>query len=216
MGLSTWLYQVIAEIELYLRTQFSYYLGEKYGSLGYMDSSNYKPSHKHSVFLLKVEDCKRSNSRTLVVQHHQSKYNDQFPIWVMIEFFSVGMISILYNDLKTMDQKNIARNSFNSGVNQVQSWLKCLTDMRNKQAHYTRFYYWNFNNIPKNEKHSKREMDRTLFSQIVVLKNLYPNKENWNKKMIPQLEKLMIESSSDIDLAHIGFPFNWQELLSCL
>jgi len=49
------------------------------------------------------------NRRTLVVKHHQGKYGGQFPIWVIIEFFSMGMLSYCYSDLKSEDQKTIDR-----------------------------------------------------------------------------------------------------------
>lgn len=51
---------------------------------------------------------------TLVVQHHKEKYNGQFPIWVIIEFFSMGMLSYLYADLKSADQKMIAKKSYHT------------------------------------------------------------------------------------------------------
>lgn len=73
---------------------------------------------------------------TLVVQHHKEKYNGQFPIWVIIEFFSMGMLSYLYADLKSADQKMIAKKSYHKSSVCLKSWLRCLTDLRNRCAQY--------------------------------------------------------------------------------
>ncbi|WP_419041775.1 Abi family protein [Holdemanella porci] len=53
----------------------------------------------------------------------------QFPIWVIIEFFSMGMLSYLYADLKSADQKMIAKKSYHTSSVCLKSWLRCLTDL---------------------------------------------------------------------------------------
>lgn len=55
--------------------------------------------------------------------------------------------------------------------------------------------------------------DRGLFSQLLVLKFLYPDEREWNFKMMAVLEPLMAEYENDIELSHIGFPKDWKMLL---
>ena len=69
------IFESIQEIELYLRTQFAYYSGHKYGPLGYLDSSNFSQRHDSFSFTQKIQQCINENQRTLVVAHHQSKYD---------------------------------------------------------------------------------------------------------------------------------------------
>lgn len=212
-NLASWLYVVIGEIERYLRTQLSYHLGHKYGPIGYLKYETFSDKHNHEVFLGKITTCIQDNANTLVVKHHNTKYAGNFPIWVIIEYFSTGMLSFLFSDLHTIDQKTIASNSFHTGVPQLTSWLRSLTDLRNKVAHYTRFYYWNFASIPKNTNGAcQYRMDRTLFSQILMLRYLYPRAADW-KYRYEELRTLLKEFDHFITLKHIGFPKNWDELL---
>ncbi|MCV0015015.1 hypothetical protein [Mobiluncus mulieris] len=44
-------------------------------------------------------------------------------MWVIIEFFSTGMLSFTYADLKRQDRKRIARVAFNTRVsNRLCKW----------------------------------------------------------------------------------------------
>lgn len=206
-------FQVIEQIEFYARTQFSYHLAHNYGALGYLDNATYTQRHNTEAFQSKTQACIEENKRTPVVKHHNQKYGGQFPIWVIIEFFSMGMLSYLYADMQSADKKKIARDSFQTSAECLESWLRCLTDLRNRCAHYSRLYYWSFPAIPKMPKSANYRADRKLFSQILMLKYLYPDKSRWNSQVFVGIETLIKEYLPDISLKHIGFPEDWEILL---
>lgn len=131
----------------------------------------------------------------------------------IIEFFSMGTLSYLYTDLLTPDKKQIASTSFNTSADCLQNWLRCLTDLRNRCAHYSKLYYWIFSAVPKTPQNAPYTFDRKRFSQILMLKYLYPNKSKWNSSVSISIEALIDEYLPDISLKHIGFPANWKELL---
>ena len=85
-------------------------------------------------------------------------------MWVIIEFFSTEMLSFFYADLQRADKKAIAKGAFATGDQQLESWLRALTELRNKCAHYTRFYYWPFTTVPRQFTGASWRMDNTLFS----------------------------------------------------
>ena len=116
----------------------------------------------------RIVACIADNKRTLVVKHHNQKYGGKFPLWVLIEFFSMGTLSYLYADLLTPDKKQIASASFNTSADCLQSWLRCLTDLRNRCAHYSRLYYWIFSAVPKTPQNAPYTFDRKLFSHPVT------------------------------------------------
>lgn len=207
------LFQSIEEIELYLRTQFSYYSAHKYGTLGYMDKNNYSERLEAESFFRHVDSCIEDHKKTMVVKHHKEKYGGQFPIWVVIEFFSIGMMSYYYAGMKTEDQKALAKDLYAANPALLKSWMRCLTDLRNQCAHYSRLYAWVFSAIPKMPRECSFVSDRKLFSQIMMIKFLYPNKQKWNSKPLNELKALIEEHGEDISLRHIGFPENWEELL---
>ena len=59
----------IEEIEIYLRTQLSYYHAHKYGAEGYIDSSTFGKWHNHQKFMKHIQTCIYENKNTLVVKH---------------------------------------------------------------------------------------------------------------------------------------------------
>lgn len=205
--------RIIEQIEFYLRTQISYHLSFEHGALGYLDATTFNSHHNDEIFKEKIAACIADNKRTLVVKHHNQKYGGKFPLWVIIEFFSMGTLSYLYADLLTPDKKQIASTSFNTSADCLQSWLRCLTDLRNRCAHYSRLYYWIFSAVPKTPQNAPYAFDRKLFSQILMLKYLYPDKSKWNSSVSISIEALVDEYLPDISLKHIGFPENWKELL---
>ncbi len=207
------LFDCLEEIELYLRTQLSYEMAHKYGALGYLNPDNFSEDHNDERFKKHLKRCIEENERSLVVKHHKEKYDGQFPLWVIIEFFSMGMLSYFYADLKTPDQKHLAKIMYSTNPACLKSWLRCITDLRNLCAHSARLYAWIFTATPKTEKRMTYNLDKTLFSQIMVLKELYPVKNRWNSKVAAEIAALVDEYSDDISLRHIGFPENWRELL---
>ena len=208
------IFNAIETIELYLRTQFAYYSAHIHGPLGYMDDHIYNFKHNDKKFKQLLHNCIEENKRTLVVRHHKEKYHGQFPIWVIIEFFSMGMLSYFYSDLQSKDQKQLAKNTYKTSVACLKSWLRCITDLRNRCAHYSRLYAWSFPALPKIPKEFDFIPNRQLFSQIIVLKFLYPDHSKWSSHILAQLNALIEEYAHDISLEQIGFPENWKELLN--
>ncbi len=207
------LFECIEEIEFYLRTQLAYYSGHTYGTLGYLDKDNFSDKHNEERFLSRINGCIEENARTLVVQHHREKYDGKFPIWVIIEFFSMGMLSYFYADMKTEDQKILAKEMYGASVPCLKSWLRCITDLRNRCAHYARLYYWLFPALPKIASGTEYSADHRLFTQIMVLKFLYPDPEKWNTYVMAEINELIEEYRDDISFRHIGFPKNWKDTL---
>ena len=204
---------IIEEIELYLRTQISYYHAHKYGSLGYTIPQNFNAKHDQKRFENTIQECIYKNAKTLVVKHHIDKYNGNFPLWVMIEFFSIGELSHFYSDMYTSDKKSISEICYNATYKQLDSWLRCLTVLRNKTAHYTRLYYWIFSSVPAVPENIDYQCTRKLFDQILMLKWLFKNQNRWNHNILNQLKNLIDEYAEYIKLNHIGFPEDWYSIL---
>lgn len=53
--------------------------------------------------------------------------------------------------------------------------------------------------------------DRKLFSQLLMLKFLYPDNKKWCSKFVTSLKAIIEEYEKDISLKHIGFPNDWEE-----
>ncbi len=204
----------IETIEIYCRSQFAYNNAHAYGSNGYMLPSSFGPIHNHSSFLIHVNRCIAENQNSPVVRHHMNVYGGNFPIWVIIDYFSLGMLSYFYSDMKNHDKSSLAQNMYSTNYQTLSSWLRCLTDLRNRCAHYSRLYDWNFSAVPRMPRWETFVPDRSLYSQLYMLKLMYPYPSKWNKEFMKPLVSLMKKYGKSIDKNHIGFPYRWKSILS--
>ena len=205
------LFHAIERIEVALRARLSYFHGMKYGALGYLDAANFNLRHNRCKFEANLQREIASNRNVPFVKHHQEKYNGQFPIWVISELFTFGMLSYFYSDLHTQDKKIIAR-QYGTNYKNLGSWLRCCTDMRNICAHYGRVYYRVFSAAPAGFNLTDSIRHRT-WAMILVIQALYPSREKWLTEFLPCLENLIKKYADDINLYHLAFPDDWNEKL---
>ena len=207
------LLSLLEEVEISLRMQLSYFHAHKYGALGYEQAANFNKKHRHDRFMQQVKIEIERNKNALFVKHHMLKYGGKFPIWVIVELFTFGMLSHFYADLKRGEAGRLASELFDVSQGNVVSWLKCCTDLRNVCAHYGRLYYTTFPSTPATPSNSDFRLGEKLFDYILIVKRLYPDKVRWYHETMPALQALIEEYSTDIHLPHIGFPTNWESVM---
>lgn len=208
------LFSAIEVIEVSLRSKLSYFHAHKYGALGYLKNENFRLKHPHDDFLKSIDKVKAQNSRLPFVKHYVNKYAGDFPLWVIMELFTMGMLSCFYRDMNICDKKQFAADVYGENYKDIESWLRCCTDLRNICAHYGRLYYRVFSAIPAGMKEIDANVERRLFAAILVVKKLYPDKTKWSSEIFVQLHAIMDEYRDAISFKHIGFPENWEEILA--
>ena len=213
-SLRSLLFSTIEEIELFLRAQLAYYSAHTYGALGYLEAAHYNNRHDHEKFIQAINTAINNHKNTPVVQHHNAVYGGQFPIWVIVDFLSIGNLSYFYADWQINDKKLIAKNLFNTSYPFLDSWMKCITVLRNRCAHYSRLYYALFTDNPRIPPTTKHMCSGRVFDQLLMLKFLYPHKGSWGTSFVLPLETLINEYQDSISFTHIGFPFNWLKILN--
>ncbi len=204
----------LEEVEIAMRAHVSNYHALKYGALGYLNDSCFDVHHNHKYFLSKIDRLVETNTGEELVTHHMRKYGGSFPLWVIMEFFSFGMLNTFYSDLKTDDKKAIADNAFGISYRCVEDWLHCLSDLRNMCAHYNRLYGNDMESAPKQPQNYHRPLTNSLYDHIIILKQLYPREDVWKNTFVMRLEMLFMEYRDVIDKELIGFPENWEEELT--
>jgi abortive infection bacteriophage resistance protein len=178
-----------------------------------MNAESFNKKHKHDIFLNHINRDIKNNENQSPIEHHIAKYEGKFPVWVIIEYSTMGELSYFYSDLIKEDKKYLANKLFGTTDKNVSSWLICLTYLRNFCAHYSRLYYYKSPAIPATPKGFPYTLYKKLFDYILVLKFLYGNKDKWENSFLVNLESLIQEYQDSINLFHIGFPKNWNELL---
>lgn len=218
--------EILEGIEISLRTYMAYNLSIKYGPEAYTNQAIFKDIKSYTGYIdsngkqhkglneeINLEISK--NRKELFVKHHIKKYDKHFPIWVIVEIFSFGMLSRTYKNLKTNEQKEISKNCFNINNLLLESWLDNLSYVRNICAHYGRLYNKNLTIKPKiHNKYKKYNLDsQKIFVSILSIKELTKDREEWNIFFI-KLQEIINDYRNYIDLNLIGFPENWIEILS--
>lgn len=206
------LFSAIEEIEVFLRARFAYYFAHSYGPLGYLNSENFSSKHNKEKFERNLAREIENNKSVLFVKHHLENYDGKFPIWVISELFTFGMLSYFYNDMKTSDQKNLASNIYGTTPKNLISWLRCCTDLRNICAHYGRLYYRIFSAVPAGFE-CRNAVLRRLWGAMLTLQHLYPSSQKWNSEILPRISALFDEYSGYINLYHVAFPDDWENQL---
>lgn len=209
------LFEIIEEIEIFWKAQISYSFSEIRGATAYLNEDNFNNFCRFDEFMTHINEIKGKYSKDLVIKHHIENYNDEIPMWVIIEFFTTGMVSKFYYDMVAQDRKAVVRNVYGSDFSESQlaSWLKCFTELRNKVAHFTRLYNWSFKSIPAYPKECTFKADETLFTQIMMLKFLYVDDNKWNNVFLVKLQSLVEEYENDIELSCVGFKANYLKRL---
>ncbi len=80
-------------IEISLRARLAHFHSEKYGPQGYLNASNFNKKHQSAVFTDKVNIAISNNKKAPFVRHYIEKHDRNFPLWVISELFTFGMLS---------------------------------------------------------------------------------------------------------------------------
>ena len=215
------LIHTIEYIEIQFRSRIAYFLANKYGAEGYMDLVNFTDKrlkdgssvHSNIINNLKEEFERQKNSP--FVKHHMNQYNGHFPIWVSVELFTFGNQASLFSIMKEEDKKAIAK-LYKTSHSFLISWILSLVETRNICAHYGRLYNALLKQAPALLAKHKiyRQRLNKLFPVILVIKYVLYNKPDiWNE-FYRKLSDLITSNLSIINLSFMGFPTNWDEILT--
>ena len=209
------LIEVINDIEVYFKTRLSNYLSIKYGSEGYLDSSNFLKPDTHNEIMDKINDLVVRNPKNLIVKHHIAKYNGKMPLWVVVEILSIGNISKLFTIMKNDDKKDFVSSSFtNVKYPTIESFFHSVSYFRNQCCHFQRLYDVSHTIKPRMHNTSfysppSRSNDSTFYCIYIVL--LLNPSSSLGTRLIYNLKKNF--RKHPLNISKYGFPNNWESIL---
>jgi abortive infection bacteriophage resistance protein len=124
------------------------------------------------------------------------------------------MLSKFYADLWTPIKKKIAKSVGVYTPEKLTSWMRCCTDLRNICAHHGRLYFRRLASTPAGFPEVSEAEHDSLFTMLLVIKCLYPDKMNWNAEVVDRIADLINAYQGSIQLKHIGFPADWYTRLT--
>lgn len=205
--------------EVYYRTIISYEFAmskcvddphdQHYDENSYFNKNGFNEIKEH------FEKEKNYYKDSLIMKHHDKKYNGQMPLWVMVEMMSMSDVSKLYGCMYISEQKQIS-SVVKTKTGELRNHLHCLSVLRNKCAHAARLYNTTF--LPSAElsknflTNNKNVKNNTLFAYLIVLVKRLP-KEEMRQQLVKDLEMIVSKYKLSINLQDMGFPNNWSKLL---
>lgn len=142
----------LERIEMAVRVDVAHLIGQ-YGALSYTDNRTFdanfvnkrQPHFRYQTSLKfwtkKFEGLVKRSRKHDFVSHNLTKYGE-LPIWVAIEIFDFGCLSLLYSGLKFRDREIVAQ-KYGLGAVEFASLIRSLSYIRNVAAHHSRL--WNLN-----------------------------------------------------------------------
>lgn len=213
------IFESIEVIEVYLRTQISYYHSQAYGAFGYLDIGNLRTNLQVEFDELHHDIRKeKDRSKEIFIRHFKKHYNStDVPIWSVVEIISFGSLSKLFMLLQEKEQNEIIKNM--GGVNKYVffKWFKALSSVRNVCAHHSRL--WNRTlgvsfEVPRgNEtfetlKSSKNKIFFALSVIEYILTSIGEDEIDFKVKI-----KRLLHKYPSVDKNAMGFIEEWESLI---
>lgn len=174
----------------------------------------------HALWIDRVEERQR-NSDEAFVAHFRSKYDDRMPIWALTEILELGHVSRLYGGLRNDIATEIAQAFGVPTKRLMQSWVACLTYVRNVAAHHARLYNRKLVSAPKRPKgdavpllshltHDEAPKDFGTYSALAVmaylLEAVHPGRD-WAVRVATLLRRF--PTTDRLDVGSMGVADGW-------
>lgn len=221
----------IERVEVALRVDVALLLGVR-GPMAHRDTL-----HLHDDFTTKVlphtsrtryEDWLKRSEDAFVrsseefIKHFKSKYSGSPPIWIEVELWDFGMLSVLLSGLKVADRQLLARSHRLSRPNLLVASMRNINNVRNICAHHGRL--WNrslgdlapipqLNEIPLLDHLSTNASPQRVYSTAAFLQFLLRGIEpttNWGERLKAHIATFI--STPTTNIAQAGFPAGWDQL----
>ena len=208
------IFAAIAPIEIYLRSQMASILANHYGSSAFHCALAFNNQKSYQQFqrVLKKETQQALYMEKPLVVYNMKKYGE-LPIWAEVENASFGTLSRAYGNLADPAVAREISDAFGVGRMHLKNWLRHLTQIRNICAHHDRLYNKMFTVRPRLFSEHKHLQAQRLFPTFIVLFHLHETLDHEQANLLRKQLGTIVDAHPSVDLAPIGFPENWREIL---
>lgn len=164
-----------------------------------------------------------ARSKEDYVKHFRAKYASPLPIWVSIELWDFGMLSVLLEGLKYADKAAIAAKYGVPRPDLLTSWTRALNHVRNICAHHSRLWNRSPSDQPKPPRTGEVPLldhlandtfAQTRFYAVAAVTQLLLTTINprstWAQRL--KAHAATFPAAPGISFGQSGFPDDWQQL----
>lgn len=209
----------IGLFELQFRARYSYLMSIERGAFAHRNPNNFKDREHFAEFLGKysVEFTRQLKNRNGDIRRAYDEYGDA-PIWLAVEIMSFGTLSMLYRNTKSKAVRKGVAASFGATPDELESWTRALSAVRNTCAHFGRLCGTKMTSRPKKIRGVDFD-NSTPFYAILLLEYMA---RNWplvdedtslaySISLLRDVTQLFTDFQDVLDLCKI--PENWTDIL---
>lgn len=221
----------LERIEIAVRVEVATLLGARNG-WAHRDPGQFDPKFvqntkrgsqltEYQEWVRRIDDS-FGKSREDFVKHFKNKYaGDHLPIWMSIELWEFGTLSVLFGGLRGKDKREIAEKFGLADGLVLETWLRNLNVCRNICAHHSRL--WNKPGVLQPRLPTAQEapdlahvigdtraQTRVYMSALMaayLLRAINPT-SSWCRRIAALTQQFPV--SPHINLSQAGFPAGWQ------
>lgn len=220
----------IERIEVALRSDISLLLG-KLSPVAHRDNrylhSKFavravapKKITEHHEWLAKLDkSTKRSGEE--FTKHFNDKYHPHLPLWMAVELWDFGMLSVFLAGMRYQDQEVIAKSYALPRPELLTSWVRSISLVRNICAHHGRLWNRAIVHQPKpprsgeisllehiaHDLHAQRRLYSVAAAVRYLLRRINP-KTSWGERLANLMDTFPV--APGISTEQMGFPKPWQ------
>ena len=209
----------LEKAEIYYRTQISYgFSSVKCQTAPHDQHYNEKNYHNAKRFHELMENFAKEENHyndSLIVQHHRRQYQNEMPLWVIVELMTFSTISLLYSCMYFSEQDCIAR-EIGTTRGLLKNHLHCLAVFRNRCAHAGRLYNTTFNPPARFgarflKGHPEVRTD-TLFAYCLLLIRRQPSIQA-RQSLVYELAEIFQKYEAVVNFSLLGIPDNYLSIM---
>lgn len=209
----------LEKVEIYFRTQISYYFSKtKCNETPYdqhYDENNFWNKKGFAEITNSFKTQKNYYRDSLILQHHNKIYGGKMPLWVIVEFLSFSNLSKLYNAMY-LSEKDVIAKASGTGSEMLSNNLHCLSVFRNRCAHGTRLYNTIFSPPAKFNssflRNNKNIKQNTFFAYFLTLLKRLPDSKS-KKECVDSFIHIISKYKADVDLSLLGISGDYESII---
>jgi abortive infection bacteriophage resistance protein len=184
--------------------------------------ANAAPPRCHAEWLRRHDENEQKSKEEFAV-HFRSKYGGHMPLWMAIELWDFGSLSVFLTGMKDADVSALATKHNLPKRDLLKTWVRAINYTRNIAAHHKRLWNRPIVDQPQpprvgelldldhlaNDLHAQRRVYAVLVVLRWLLLRVNPA-SSWPQRL--KAHMLTFPSNTFVQPKHAGFPDGWENL----
>jgi abortive infection bacteriophage resistance protein len=210
------LFNEIEKIEVAIRSIMLNVITEELNDVFWITKS--QNFHNQATFTKTTNliQSEKEKTKEEFIAHFCSKYSDNFlPVWMIAEIIPFGVLSGIFNNLKSAKLKKKVATRFGLSASVFASWIIALVNLRNLCCHHSRTWNREIAVVPVEPNspvfpwiNSTKTDAKRVYYRICIIKYLLFTVSP-NNRFALKLKSLLAEYPT-IDIRAMSFPADWE------